>query len=147
MKYRQKVDKVCTEEIFPYPIKCWYDNNHVYLQPLRIPTLEEIEKSSNREFKIHKEGTLYLVLENKCKERHRTGRKAFFTDKKTEVIYPVIKDNIYTFDIPMTRMQEFVLNKHGNCYITLRGSYRFGNDENIGHTGITSNTVTIYKEI
>ena len=41
--YTQKVDKVGTDEVFPYPIKLTYDDEYVYLTVLRIPEPEELK--------------------------------------------------------------------------------------------------------
>lgn len=43
--YTQKVDKVGTDEVFPYPIKLTYDDEYVYLTVLRIPEPEELKLS------------------------------------------------------------------------------------------------------
>lgn len=45
MVYKQGVNKVVNDEVFPYPLKCWYDDENIYVQVLRIPEPEECKLS------------------------------------------------------------------------------------------------------
>lgn len=47
--YTQKVDKVGTDEVFPYPIKLEYDDEYIYLTPLWIPETSNVLVSKNKD--------------------------------------------------------------------------------------------------
>lgn len=45
MVYKQGVNRVVNDDVFPYPLKCWYDDENIYVQVLRIPEPEECKLS------------------------------------------------------------------------------------------------------
>lgn len=168
--YTQRVDKVGTDEVFPYPIKLEYDDEYIYLTPLWIPDYLQ---------SYYEDGNLWLCLEvsrsrknvnwrnNTYKHPTKTGNfyvpgtnyTAQSTGQREQYAINLFEiDHKYTFSIPPYSKTERVptpvideLNDiYKTAFIKVRGVYR------ISHTtaqwvsrvpGNThSNTCKIYSD-
>ena len=82
MKYKQGKQRVVNDEVFPYPIQCWCDDEYIYAQVLKIPKPEECKLSPwimNQLKKNHKiadySDRLVLCVETDSPRKYHTNRR------------------------------------------------------------------------
>lgn len=135
MVYKQGVNKVANDEVFPYPLKCWYDDENIYVQVLRIPEPEECKlspyvmngvnkglyninnydresPSSMSDFTGHRGNyfyRLYLCLEiytGSTKRYNRSGHKKY-DQRSSAPKYPKLTNFIRKSSYPFFHLQSY----------------------------------------
>ena len=153
-EYKQGVDRVAVDESFPYPIKLTYDDEHIYLTVLKLPSNpwelkanpfamrwsgsdEQIGGHTFQSFYSH----LILCVEVKAcghhsknrsydrKSEHVTqGRLAkFIRREKAGFVRNPQVGRTYTFNIAdcLQAIQRKILG-YDDCWLIARGAYRYG---------------------
>lgn len=142
--YIQKVDKVGTDEVFPYPIKLEYDDEHIYLTPLWIP------EYFKEQYELHPE-IYWLCIEistvrSGVRSNHqiKLPKKKFYIPGNSygiEGYYPNRRENYainnfqigqkYVFQYPAALTEHKHTKKENDEYLPtyyfIRGTYRSGN--------------------
>lgn len=147
--YTQKVDKVGIDEVFPYPIKLEYDDEHIYLTPLWIPeSFKEqyelgpekywlcIEISTlrsglrvNKQIKLPKK-KFYIPGNSYNKEGGREGIGYNPNRRENYAINNFQIGQTYTFQYPPIPNENVRTKKENDEYLPayyfIRGTYREG---------------------
>lgn len=157
--YTQKVDKVGTDEVFPYPIKLEYDDEYVYLTILKIP--DNIKPIDNNR-QDYSDLKIYLCLEsstarklykqgscnNYYYEKHPCKGGKFYLSMYTnphEIINPEV-GKTYSFKSDGSGVQRHLAHYWENGYwYKVRGTLRLGRNERwLYRTNVYSNIATIH---
>lgn len=161
--YIQKVDKVGTDEVFPYPIRLEYDGEHIYLTPLWIPDYLQ---------PYYEDDNLWLCLEVSRSRKNVNWRNAtykhptktgnfyvpgdaigFTSTRNNFAINQFELNHTYTFPLPPFKNERVptpVINaengQYETAFIKVRGVYRFSKSTARWVTRIPGDTHSnIYK--